>query len=606
MPTATRTSLAGLVCLCITAPAAATLYTVGSSADCSHSQLSAALAAAAADSSTGPHEIRLAVSELVADNLALANPVRDIEITGGYQSCSHGHALGTSSTVLQVNVANARVLQLHNDIENARRNVTLRRVVMRGGNLATAEGGGLLVSGALTAVLAYRTVVENNSASNGGGVHLTSTGTLLAQFAQLSMSHGSIVRNNRADTMLAQGYGGGIHCLRGCAVHPWHGEITGNFARRAGGGVALRNASSTMLVDPSPELDQYVLIADNSAGFPGAADNSVGGGIFVNEGTVSMHIWGPDSSTDFSVRLIGNVADLGGAIGALGPTSMPYRTVALNGALVVDNSARLRGGALYSRNGLVWYIDHDRVGDCPLAPGVRKPCSYFAGNASTNVITSAGGGVGYFANDVGSIPGITNITRTLFEDNADRHGLSAVIEAVHGQHLNIRRSVFVGNLAGAASGDRALFGGTDTRIDFLYNTVLDNAVGGLFYMHGGELRPLGSILWAPGRDLVYAYNDAQVLIPAVTPCLVTHTTTGLPTRPYWLAEPALDARFAPRGGSPALDHCANTGDVVNDLYGRSQLKDIPPVPDRFGYTDLGAVEQPDILMYNGFGNRPGN
>lgn len=606
MPISFRASLTLLATLVFPLPAVAALYTVGHTTDCSHSQLSTALAAAVADAGSGPHQIRLAVLEQAVDNLLLVNPVRDIEITGGFTACGNATPTATFPTTLRATPGNTRVMQIQNAVGNPRRAVTLRNVAIRDGNLATGEGGGLHITGPMTVNLERGTVVEENSASNGGGIHLSSTGPTLDQYAQLNMAYGAIVRNNRADTLVAQGYGGGIHCLRGCTVHAWHGEISGNFAFRSGGGVALRSGSASMLIDPSPGAGQQVFIVGNAAGHASSGQASYGGGIFINEGSLSARIFGDDPTADYSVRITGNIADMGGAIGAIGPTALPYRNISLDGPLVAGNSARERGGALYALNGVVWHIDHSRIGDCIVAGTVRKPCSYFFGNSRTGPSSGAGGAVGYFTNDAGALAGIANISRTLFENNSDDHGVSAVFEVLQDQRLNIRRSVFTGNIAGGSGGERTLIGGTGSNVDFFYNSVLHNQVGGVFYMHGGVLRPQGSVFWAPGRELIYAYAGAAVALPAVAPCIVTHSTAGLPAATYWQVDPALDARFAPRGRSPALDHCTGASDAGNDLYGRAPQHDVASVPDRLGSIDLGAVEQRDIVLYSGFGNRPGN
>lgn len=586
--------------------AQATTYSVGPGAGCSHSQFSTALAAAVADASPGPHLVKLSSGEQVVNNYTIVNPAQDISITGGFQQCTDSEPPAGAVTTVRANAPNTRVMHIQNDTTRPRRSVNLRRLVIRGGNLSTAEGGGLRIDGTVTVTLADGVIVEQNSAANGGGIFVSSVTTPIELNARLNLSHGVIVRDNQASAMLTQGYGGGIDCRQGCTMHAWHAEITGNFARLGGGGIAVRDASSYLLMDPSPNVNQTVLIAENSAGFP-ADGGGLGGGIYAEHASMRTKLFGNDTSVNFGVRLIGNSAGFGGAIAAVGPPSGAHHNIHLTGTLVLDNSARQRGGALYGRNSVHWYVDHDRVGDCPISPGVRKPCSWFAGNTSTSTTAGAGGGVAFLTAEAGSQAGTASFQRTLFEDNADSFGLSAVIEATSGFRLSIARSVFLDNRAGAISGERVLIGSSGGIIDFHYNTVLDNQVGGLFYMNGGELRPQGSIFWAPGTQLLYAFGGAGMAF--TTSCLVTHTTSGLPpaaAAAAWQLAPRLDARWVPRGGSPAIDHCSNTVAPGTDLYGRESLLDIASVDNRYGHTDLGAVEHADILMYNGFGARPGN
>lgn len=607
MSTTTRTALAFLASTCVSSSALATIYSVGAGTDCSHSQFSSALTAAMTDSSPGPHQIKLETGERVVNNHALSNPVRDLVISGGWARCSDPAPTPGAVTTLRANSANSRVLHLQNAVSNERRGVTFNQVLIKGGHLSTAEGGGLRVDGPLTVTLAKGVVVEQNTAANGGGIHLSSAGTADHQFAQLHLMQGAIVRDNHANTLVTQGYGGGIDCRVGCTVHPWHAEITSNFARLAGGGVALRGPGTRLLSDPAPAHNQWVLIADNVAGLPTDVSGGFGGGIFSDQGDIASQMFAADSNDGYSIHLIGNTANFGGAIAVLGPASGTFRTVNLKGPLVLDNSARQRGGAFYGRNGVTWTIDHDSVGDCRVSSGVRKPCSYLAGNSSTSSTAGAGGAVAYLTVDSGAQPGTATFLRTLFEGNSDAFGMAAVIEAVNGYRLDIRRSVFIDNHAGATSGDRVLIGSTNANIDFHYNTVLDNQVAGLFYMNGGALRPQGSIWWAPGVDLWYPHSGAHMSF--VTVCLVTHTVDGLPAAPAmgaWQVDPRIDGRWAPRGGSPAIDHCGISVDPGADLYGRTVMHNVGSMGERIGIVDLGAVEQTDILMYAGFGNRPGN
>src|SRR5690606_32912322 len=117
------------------------------------------------------------------------------------------------------------------------------------------------------------------------------------------------------------------------------------------------------------------------------------------------------------------------------------------------------------------------------------------------------------------------------------------------------------------------------------------------------LRTQGSILWDPGKPIWTAKNGASMVHNA---CLIAHTDVDLPGG-VTMVDPDLDSRLAPRGGSPAIDHCDELGFVpAIDLYRQDSDYDAPGVASIYGNHDLGAVENRDIVFFNGFGERFAN
>jgi predicted outer membrane repeat protein len=592
----------------VASPARATTYAVGVGAGCTHGTMASAIAAAVADATTGPHLIKVVTGTRFVNDLAIDNPAQDIEISGGFTACADAAPASGARTILNNNdVAGRRLMEIANANSNPRRQVVLRRLTLTGGLNPTGLnfGGAMLITGRATVYLRDDTRIEGNTAGSGGGValvNLTSDPTL---FSEIFLQSTSRIEDNQATGSGTAGNGGGVYALGGARVVLWDGSVGFNTARRAGGGISLGDGIARLSIDPFLG-SELVSIHNNTAGQPVfSATEGFGGGIHSAGGEIAVtHLGGASA---YGLWMFNNEANVGGAIHATGTDAGARSIVSITNAFVFNNTAADRGGALYSLNGVQWTIDHNRTGDCATL-GQRAPCSQFLGNQANLAGGSAvGGGVMFLASDPGSQGGIANFERTLFSGNADPNGLAAVAEATTGSRLNFRRSVFRNNSAGGPGTQKTLIGSTGTGVDFYYNTVLANSVDALFFISGGELRPQGSIWWAPGTTLWIPANGATM--PFVTSCLVTHTTTGLgsgPAAAAWVADPRLNSRFVPRASSPAIDHCSESLDPGTDLYGRPTRVDVPGVSNRIGIADLGAVEQDDVVFGNSFGTRPTN
>lgn len=599
-----------LLVLALAPPAGqASVYSVGSGAGCTHSALSTALAAAIADASPGPHVIKLDTITRSIANYEIADPAQDITLVGGHANCTDAlPTAGERSTLSNSSGPGARLLSISNPNADDRRVITLQHITLRGGAAPPdiGWGGAILATGRVTVHLQRGVIIEDNQASNGGGVALLNLTSDVNQFTTLFLQQGAQIEDNQATGAGSSGNGGGIYALGGTRVILWDGGIGFNTARRAGGGLFLGDALARAEIAPEngPEV---VLIHNNTAGQATfSASEGFGGGIATNQGLVS--VTGFKNGVAHGLWLLNNTANFGGAVHATGPTTGIRTVVNLRNTMIYNNAARAQGGALYSHNGVQWLVDHDREGACPLL-GPTVPCSYIAENrAELAGGGSVGGGVLFMSADGGSLHGVADINRTLLEGNEDVNGLAAVAEASTGGRINLRRSVMVGNSAGGPGTQRTLIGVSGTDIDFLYNTILDNDIDGFFFRNGGVLRPQGSIWWDPGATVQFVASGATMAFNTV--CLVTHTTSGLPSgvaASAWTTAPRLDDTFSPRGNSPAVDHCHTTGvDPGDDLYGRSAEPDVPGVANHLGTTDLGAVELVDALYANSFGNRPAN
>lgn len=139
--------------------------------------------------------------------------------------------------------------------------------------------------------------------------------------------------------------------------------------------------------------------------------------------------------------------------------------------------------------------------------------------------------------------------------------------------------------------------------------MLGNPVTHLFWLDNSEIEVTGSILYAPGTQLL-AGNSPSI---ETGNCLLAHTTTGIPPTGVQVGNPMLEAHnaYAPKPRSRAIDVCAaGVGDNFYaaswDAFRLPVPQAIASVPNLAGSFDLGAVEQRDVVFYGGFGTRPGN
>lgn len=293
---------------------------------------------------------------------------------------------------------------------------------------------------------------------------------------------------------------------------------------------------------------------------------------------------------------------MGGAIYARGGTGAgaPFLFISIRNAQIRNNQALGKGGAFYSRNAVDWVLNHTSPGKPCVLDGAQVPCSVIRQNGAFNQGTNGtpGGGVGYIENETGSQRGIFRFARTLFKDNHDYNsGKAAVAVAYGSSEMMFERCIFVGNHGAPTSGGALLRNAPGISMRFVYNTVLANTVETLFHMDGGLLRTQGSVLWSPGVDVWTPLAGATM---ESNSCLIAHESVPGSV----VLDPQLDAAFAPKGGSPALDYCDD--DVVTaglDAHRAAPGYDVAGIDRVWGEHDLGAIENRDILFANGYGNR---
>lgn len=603
--------LAWLAALVISAPATATIYSVGSGADCTHTTFSTALAAAVADASPGEHTVRIARSDiLLADvDYSIINPAQNIRIIGGVPNCSTSVPAAGARTVLRrAPGTTRRVLEVSNSSANPRRTITLDRLTLQDGNLTSGFGGGLAVIGRVNVDLFGDTRIQDNRAPNGGGVGLAVLSLDPDVAPRLLVTSGSRICNNTADGAGSNGLGGGVWMLGASDLQLWNGRICDNEARRDGGGVYMTGAGNRIRLDPW--LEEVVEISGNRAGMSEAfaTDRGFGGGIYAGPHSSISYASNLTSPTRFSLVINANEANFGGALFAQGDTdpAQPFTLHDLRNVALIGNDARGSGGAVELRNAVDLMVAKHGAGQCQFFG--PTPCVWAVSNRALNTGESTVWGAGGFArlsHEPGAPRPALRVAGALFLGNEDVNGTAAVIDARGNSAVRILRSVFSDNSAGGSETFRALIE-ANTEYLFAYNTVLDNSVTRLLWAANGEVNATGSILYAPGITPFVNGGGASLVHNG---CLLSHTSTGLPAG-VTVAAPALGSGYMPTISSPAIDRCG-TGVADNfwpaglDAYGLPAPVDIPSVPNTGGAWDLGAVEhRPDVIFSDGFEGPP--
>lgn len=620
---------------------AATVFTVGPDSNCDYSSTRRALEAVAALTDASVKEIRISWTSdrslgytwLVPNTAAIFSPQSNLVLRGGFASCSAtAPASGQFTRLIYNNVDTDSyypMLSLSNSTANNKRYFDLHDIRMEGASGSNTHGpnggGGIKLTGNVQ-VRMYDSRVSGFHATNGGGVYLLGSGTDATRFPGLNLGIGSYVNDNTASNS-----GGGIYSFLG-RVTMSGATVSNNSADKNGGGIALYDYADTGDVFDDSHLALLLkenssdpnTISGNSAGTASFSNTiGLGGGIYSHYGQIRFK--GSPGNPVFHSQVFANSANLGGAIYIEGPdedAGGPFTEMILNETMFYANSARGQGGALYLRNAVAGQI-FGYGGECQVGFGSPhpSPCIYFGANQAMGTDGEGDiprGGAIYLHHtrtDDASRPGL-NVFRAWFDDNSDPNGLAAVAAMDGRSDISFSRSIFTNNDAknSDAAASALIYTHTARGLNFKYNTVLDsNTSTRMFNISGGTLDVTGSILWGTVdrfQPFHFVWFDLGAANMVHNNCILVREsdggTAGIPfPDSLWSGyTPQLDRRFAPSGNSAAIDHCA-AGDPSVDAY-LQPVFNVPGVPQRYGNSDLGAVEQTDVLFANSFGVRPTN
>lgn len=538
--------LFALLCGAAARPAAASTYTVGG-AGCSHADLNAALAAAAAN--PGFDEIHLLAGSSHQGQFLVSSDA--LTIIGGFATCAATTPTG-SSTLLGTNSSRALFL-------NSFGTVWLERLNLTGGTV-TGDGGGALLQGSGSILLNHVLVFGNHATGKGGNVYVNASPGLVVTFTGTSLiSQGAALDGGglacagdgrvvfRDDVLVANnhatGDGGGVHLSAGCElVHSSSGPgdgIVNNTAALFGGGVSIEGGA-----EMNTELGLFgpAVVQGNSS------TSGSGGGIYLSgTGTVLRAFF----------------ADIRG------------------------NTAFSAGGGIAAENDSIVAVGRPvaAIDWCP----DRVRCSLLRDNSA-----ATGGAIWAFASSI-------TVHGTHLEGNSADAG--AVAYLYQGAEATIHSTVVagndgtapfvVGNSASLTLGNVTAAGNSNIGPNFISAASAATSVRVLTSIFD---QPDGTLLGGTGAGTTKQVDC--VLSPTVN--FLTGLPAGTAVRAIYIADPrfanAATGNYQIRGNSPAIDHCDLTqwSDGTHDIDW--QPRDVDnAVLDTLGTRDLGADEYRDLF-----------
>ncbi len=223
--------------------------------------------------------------------------------------------------------------------------LTLNNMKLEKGKVGTGNGGGIHVSSGK--VTLKNTSVENCSASNGGGIYLTGSGTT-------GTMTGGKVSYNEAVRSDATAQGGGILIEKSASFTMNSGEISYNKSERTtsgtayGGGVCVNGDGSSAGARPK-FIFKKGRIEGNTSGY--------GGGVMMHEGGIfEMGLAGDNPDNSQTVIKSNSAKSSGGGVSVRGAMKMLSGTIEQNTANT-NNEHSAGGGGIH----LWWGFDNENT-----------------------------------------------------------------------------------------------------------------------------------------------------------------------------------------------------------------------------------------------------
>ncbi|HEV8632448.1 MAG TPA: hypothetical protein VGV61_19195 [Thermoanaerobaculia bacterium] len=339
----------------------------GGSPPCTHADLAAAVAAAAAN----PGNDQIYVTRADPPSLAATVDIndQDVEIIGGFADCAAATPSGRTTVTVDADPG----FHIHGSVVT--RNVKLRGLWID----ASAGGRSLRIEDQSYVEVRDSELIGGFVSGDGGQVWMSGSNTLWLRGRSKLRGAG------------ASGDGGGIHCSAGGVVIVDEASSVRANSATNGGGIYADNCSVTAY--GYPPGDEAIL--DNSA----SAD---GGGIYAANGSTIQLI----GQLGLPAVMLGNSARLGGALFVTDDTTLALG----HNALFIDNNAVLAGGGIYLRGGATFRLDSS-TSRCVLGP----PCSSFINNFASAGGSGTGGAIAV------TTGGHALVFETLFNENSADH-----------------------------------------------------------------------------------------------------------------------------------------------------------------------------------------
>jgi hypothetical protein len=331
-------------------------------------------------------------------------------------------------------------------------------------NMATmnlGNGGGVMTDGG-TVTIDSSSISGNTCARAGGGIENFN--------GMVTINETSVGGMTAADGNTAGINGGGIHVSGTGTTDVMHSRFRNNIAQREGGG--LWNNAGTMTIT-------NCLVADNSAN--GAASDDGGGGIFNNGGTLVV------MTTDILTNKATGAAGSGGGI-----FNFTGGTTTITNSTINGNDAKRAGGGIEDQAGAGFGLDimntnlmNNTTGSAPGNGGAIHITGAADANISASIIsgnTAARDGGGLWNGS-----GIMTVTESTIDDNyamgtAPGNGGGGIWN--NGGTVMVSRSTVSANHADMTNANGGGIYNANGSIDVDYSTVsgnsADNNGGGIY------------------------------------------------------------------------------------------------------------------------------
>ena len=251
-------------------------YTVGSLGNCNFSTLQAAINAA------GSGDVIKVMNITFNNNNAVINVSnKSLTIIGGYMNCNVVSLTQGRTTLDGAGMFFPDSIVEVTDVNGAAE-VTFRHFVFKNGQDDSDYGGGIEISGKVNATNQERVIVnlsdviiESNTSTNGGGVHITN--------GKLILDENSVIKANTANS-----FGGGIHCTDGDVTVKGDSIIGKDTAQAIGNqaliGGGLYLDSCGLFQDTTGDL-----LSGYTGGYISGNSALLGGGVaFYNNSTATL------------------------------------------------------------------------------------------------------------------------------------------------------------------------------------------------------------------------------------------------------------------------------------------------------------------------------
>ena len=343
---------------------------------------------------------------------------------------------GRDTDILDAGKKGDRIFIINDSLTNK---LTLEKLTLKGGFVNGNDGAAILVGRDAEAELSACTI-EDCEALNGGAIAILATGTATLTNTDIKNCSAKLFSGNTPPN----GSGGAVYAAGGTVIMT-NCTLTGNTAENNGGAVYAKKTS-----DLTPILST-VTIEGGTIGGAGTNANKatgtgegLGGGIYIGESCVLNMKDYTDSSNN------------------------------KHGAKVISNTAKAKGGAIYTKGGKVTMTNCTLKGNEAKSGGAI--CAEKDGSTPSNVTISGGtiGGTGADAN------------KATGTDSDNGFGGAVFIK---GSTVNINGCTLEGNKA-KNGGGVYMEGGNCTLNGSLKNnttTELASSYGGSIYLENGTL-----------------------------------------------------------------------------------------------------------------------